>query len=61
MICSGVGRKPRLDEKVARLHLPVHGATLTVLTQEHIDYLGVKVEGTFKGEHHSSFVSRKNV
>ena len=25
----------QLDEKVARLHLPVHGATLTVLTQEH--------------------------
>ena len=25
------------------------------------DYLGVKVEGTFKGEQYSSFVSRKNV
>ena len=25
----------QLDEKVASLRLPVHGATLTVLTQEH--------------------------
>ena len=25
----------QLDEKVAILQLPVHGATLTVLTQEH--------------------------
>ena len=39
----------------------VCSATLTVLTQEHIDYLGVKVEGTFKGDNYSSFVSRKNV
>merc|ERR1711979_142239 len=38
-----------LDEKVARLHLPALGAELTTLTKEQADYLGVKVEGPFKG------------
>jgi len=38
-----------LDEKVARLHLPALGADLTVLTKEQADYIGVKVEGPFKG------------
>merc|ERR1712202_128226 len=38
-----------LDEKVARLHLPALGAQLTVPTQEQADYIGVKVEGPFKG------------
>merc|ERR1712209_196278 len=41
-----------LDEKVARLHLPALGAELTVLTQEQADYIGVKVEGPFKGPHY---------
>jgi adenosylhomocysteinase len=39
-----------LDEKVARLHLPAVGADLTVLTQEQADYIGVPVEGPFKGD-----------
>merc|ERR1711964_150665 len=30
-----------LDEKVARLHLPALGATLTKLTKEQSDYLGI--------------------
>jgi len=38
-----------LDEKVARLHLPSLGAHLTTLTKEQADYIGVKVEGPFKG------------
>merc|ERR1712187_202105 len=38
----------RLDEKVARLHLPAIGANLTTLSKEQADYIGVKVEGPFK-------------
>jgi len=39
-----------LDEKVARLHLTNLGAELTTLTKEQADYIGVKVEGPYKGE-----------
>merc|ERR1712232_275402 len=39
-----------LDEKVARLHLPALGAELTELSKEQADYIGVKVEGPFKGD-----------
>merc|ERR1711900_127012 len=39
-----------LDEKVAALHLPALGAELTVPTKEQADYIGVKVEGPFKGD-----------
>merc|ERR1712151_279576 len=38
-----------LDEKVARLHLPALGAELTTLSSKQADYIGVKVEGPFKG------------
>merc|ERR1711920_865753 len=38
------------DEKVARLHLPALGAELTTLSKEQADYIGVKVEGPFKGD-----------
>jgi len=38
-----------LDEKVARLHLPALGAELTTLSNKQADYIGVKVEGPFKG------------
>jgi len=37
-----------LDEKVARLHLDKLGATLTVLSQEQADYIGVPVQGPYK-------------
>merc|ERR1711941_222810 len=37
-----------LDEKVARLHLPALGASLTKLSKEQADYIGVKPEGPFK-------------
>ncbi len=39
-----------LDEKVAALHLEKLGATLTQLTDEQADYIGVPVEGPFKSE-----------
>jgi len=37
-----------LDEKVAMLHLEKLGATLTTLSQEQADYIGVPVAGPFK-------------
>ena len=40
----------KLDEEVARLHLARLGAHLTTLTQKQADYIGVSVEGPFKGE-----------
>merc|ERR1719163_706539 len=39
-----------LDEKVARLHLPALGASLTTLSKKQADYIGVKVEGPYKGD-----------
>merc|ERR1712137_1076861 len=39
-----------LDEKVAKLHLPALGAEMTTLSKEQADYIGVKVEGPFKGD-----------
>ncbi len=39
-----------LDEKVARLHLKKLGVTLTELSPEQSDYLGVPVEGPYKPE-----------
>merc|ERR1712188_189734 len=39
-----------LDEKVARLRLPALGAQLTELSKEQADYIGVKMEGPYKGE-----------
>ncbi|MFQ5562990.1 MAG: adenosylhomocysteinase, partial [Parvularculaceae bacterium] len=41
-----------LDEKVAALHLDKVGATLTKLTNEQADYIGVNVDGPFKSEHY---------
>lgn len=49
----GVHRLPkRLDEKVARLHLPKLGAKLTHLTNQQAEYLGVPVAGPYKAEHY---------
>ena len=39
-----------LDEKVAMLHLEKVGAKLTKLTKDQADYIGVEVEGPFKGD-----------
>jgi adenosylhomocysteinase len=41
-----------LDEKVAMLHLKKIGATLTTLSKEQADYIGVKVEGPYKPEYY---------
>merc|ERR1712000_119038 len=41
-----------LDEKVASLHLPALGASLTKLTKEQADYIGVGPNGPFKQEHY---------
>ncbi len=41
-----------LDEKVARLHLQKLGATLSELTDEQADYLGLEKSGPFKSEHY---------
>tara|TARA_B100000029_G_scaffold233575_3_gene230872 strand:+ start:500 stop:1918 length:1419 start_codon:yes stop_codon:yes gene_type:complete len=46
---SGVHVLPKkLDEMVARLHLRKIGATLTTLSEEQADYIGVPIEGPFK-------------
>lgn len=39
-----------LDEKVARLHLAKISVELEVLSKDQADYIGVNVEGPFKGE-----------
>ncbi len=41
-----------LDEKVARLHLAHLGVTLTTLSKEQADYVGVPVEGPYKPDHY---------
>lgn len=41
-----------LDEKVARLHLEQIGATLTTLSQNQADYIGVPVEGPYKPDYY---------
>ena len=42
----------KLDEEVARLHLAQLGVTLTELTPEQAEYLGVPAEGPFKPDHY---------
>jgi len=48
-----VYRLPKyLDEEVARLHLANIGVSLTQLTPEQADYIGVAIEGPYKPEHY---------
>ena len=42
----------KLDEKVARLHLDKLGVTLTQLSKEQADYIGVPTDGPYKAEHY---------
>jgi adenosylhomocysteinase len=42
----------KLDEEVARLHLDKLNASLTTLSKEQADYIGVPVEGPYKPEHY---------
>ena len=49
----GVYRLPKkLDEEVARLHLPHIGVKLTRLTPEQAEYIGVSPDGPYKPEHY---------
>ena len=49
----GVRVLPRsLDEEVARLHLDQIGAKIGKLSQAQADYLGLNVEGPFKGDNY---------
>ena len=41
-----------LDEKVAKLHLEKVGATLSKLSNEQADYIGVPVQGPFKSDNY---------
>jgi adenosylhomocysteinase len=41
-----------LDEKVARLHVEKLGASLTKLTKDQAQYIGVPLEGPYKPEHY---------
>ncbi len=41
-----------LDEKVAKIHVEALGGTLTRLTKEQAEYIGVDVEGPYKPEHY---------
>lgn len=41
-----------LDEEVARLHLESIGVRLTALSKEQADYIGVKVEDSYKADHY---------
>src|SRR5690606_15011174 len=50
---NAVYRLPKhLDEKVARIHVEALGGTLTKLTKEQAEYIGVDVEGPYKPEHY---------
>jgi adenosylhomocysteinase len=40
----------RLDEEVARLHLGQLGVRLSRLSEAQAEYLGVPIEGPFKGD-----------
>ena len=41
-----------LDEKVAKLHLDKVGATLSKLSNEQADYIGVPIQGPFKSDNY---------
>ncbi|OBH90845.1 adenosylhomocysteinase [Mycobacterium sp. E2989] len=48
-----VYRLPKhLDEKVARIHVEALGGTLTKLTKEQAEYIGVDVDGPYKADHY---------
>jgi len=48
-----VYRLPKhLDEKVAKIHVEALGGTLTKLTKDQAEYIGVDVDGPYKPEHY---------
>ena len=42
----------KIDEKVAKLHLDKVGATLSKLSNEQADYIGVPIQGPFKSDNY---------
>ena len=42
----------KLDEEVARLHLPQLGVKLTEMTPDQAEYIGISVNGPFKPDHY---------
>ena len=48
-----VYRLPKeLDEEVARLHLEKLNVSLTKMSKEQADYLGIPVDGPYKPDHY---------
>jgi adenosylhomocysteinase len=48
-----VYRLPKhLDEKVALIHVEALGGSMTRLTKDQAEYLGVDVEGPYKADHY---------
>ena len=48
-----VYRLPKhLDEKVAKIHVEALGGTLTILSKDQAEYIGVDVDGPYKPEHY---------
>jgi adenosylhomocysteinase len=41
-----------LDEKVAKIHVEALGGSLTRLTKEQAEYIGVDVDGPYKADHY---------
>ncbi len=41
-----------LYEKVAKIHVEALGGTLTVLSKDQAEYIGVDVDGPYKPEHY---------
>ena len=48
----GLPPPEHLDEKVAKIHVEALGGTLTKLTKDQAEYIGVDVEGPYKPEHY---------
>ena len=56
LFCRRVCLLKQLDENVATLHLPSHGAAITVCAQEHADHVGVMFKGSFAQRKSSFFM-----
>ena len=47
LVCRLVCLSKQLDENVATLQLPSHGAAITVSAKEYVDYVGIKLKALF--------------
>jgi len=50
--CETLVNSGYLDEKVAKLHLKSLGVELEELDKDQADYIGVKVDGTYKPDYY---------